>query len=62
MQMLGITLSIHNTEMCYISVLRQSLFIPVYYYLAILTVFKNNALTAHATKPFNQDAYEWPNG
>ena len=49
MQMLGITLSIRNTEICYIS-------IPVYYDLAILTVFNNNAFTAHTTKPFNQDA------
>ena len=34
MQMLGITLSNHNNEICYICMLRQSIFIPVYYYLA----------------------------
>ena len=42
--------------------IKQSIFIPVYYYLAILTVCNNDAFTAHITKPFHQDAYEWPNG
>ena len=31
MQMLGTTLSIHNNEICYICVLKQSIFIPIYY-------------------------------
>ena len=47
MQLLGITLTILNNEICYICVLKQSLFIPVYYYLAMLTVFNKNAFTAH---------------
>ena len=63
--MLGITLSIHNNEYCYIYVLRRSIFRQVYYYPAMLTVFKNNAFvshTIHAMKQFNHDAYERPNG
>ena len=63
--MLGITLSIHNNENCYICVLKPSIFRQVYYYPAMLTVFNNNAFasnTIHAMKPFNHDAYERPNG
>ena len=63
--MLGITLSIHNNDNCYIYVLKRSIFRQVYYYPAMLTVFNNNAFashTIHAMKPFNHDAYERPNG
>ena len=63
--MLGITLSIHNNENCYVDVLKRSIFRQVYYYPAMLTVFNNNAFashTIHAMKPFNHDAYERPNG
>ena len=63
--MLGITLSIHNNENCYIYVLKRSIFRQVYYYPAMLTVFNNNAFashTIHAMKPFNHDAYKRSNG
>ena len=63
--MLGITLSIHNNENCYIYLLKRSIFRQVYYYPAMLTVFNNNAFashTIHAMKPFNHDAYERLNG
>ena len=65
--MLGITLSIHDNENCYIYVIKRSIFRQVYY-PAMLTVFNNNAFmafashTIHAMKPFNHDAYERPNG
>ena len=63
--MLGITLSIHNNEKCYIYELKRSIFRQVYYYPAMLTVFNNNTFashTIHVMKPFNHDAYVRPNG
>ena len=46
--MLGITLSIHNNENCYMYVQKRLIFRQVYYYPAMLTVFNNNAFASHA--------------
>ena len=55
--MLGITLSIHNNENCYIYVLKRSIFRQVYYYPAMLTVFNNNAFASHTIHTIVEKTY-----